>query len=99
MTQIEIKQQLHEIKSLVEQGALNNKEIWTSADFMKYTGLSYSTLTKLTSTGEISYYKPTNGKLFFLKSEILDLKSEIWNLKSEIWNLKSEIWNLKSEIK
>ena len=72
MTQIEIKQQLHEIKSLVEQGALNNKEIWTSADFMKYTGLSYSTLTKLTSTGEISYYKPTNGKLFFLKSEILD---------------------------
>ena len=72
MTQIEIKQQLHEIKSLVEQGALNNKEIWTSADFMKYTGLSYSTLTKLTSTGEISYYKPTNGKLFFLKSEILN---------------------------
>ena len=72
MTQIEIKQQLHEIKSLVEQGALNDKELWNSADFMKYTGMSYSALTKLTSTGEIPYYKPTNGKLFFLKSEILD---------------------------
>ena len=72
MTQIEIKQQLHEIKSLVEQGALNEKEIWTSADFMKYTGMSYSALTKLKYTGEIPYYKPTNGKLFFLKSEILD---------------------------
>ena len=72
MTQLEIKQQLYEIKSLVEQGALNTKEIWTSSDLMKYTGMSYSALTKLTSTGEIPYYKPTNGKLFFLKSEILE---------------------------
>jgi len=72
MTQLEIKQQLHEIKSLVEKGALNEKEVWNSSDFMKYTGMSYSALTKLTSTGEIPYYKPTNGKLFFLKTEILD---------------------------
>ena len=72
MKQLEIKQQLHEIKSLVEKGALNEKEVWNSSDFMKYTGMSYSKLTKLTSSFAIPFYKPTNGSLYFKKDEILE---------------------------
>lgn len=49
MNTIEIKMELHEIKTLVEQGALNAKEVWTSSDLIKNTGMSYSNLTKLTS--------------------------------------------------
>ena len=64
--------QLHEIKTLVEQSALNAKEVWTSSDLIKYTGMSYSKLTKLTSSGAIPFYKPTNGSLYFKKSEILN---------------------------
>ena len=72
MTPIEIKQQLHEIKVLVEQSALNVKEIWTSSELLKYTGMSYSKLTKLTSSFAIPFYKPTNGSLYFKKDEILE---------------------------
>ena len=72
MTTIEIKMQLHEIKTLVEQSALNAKEVWTSSDLIKYTGMSYSKLTKLTSSGTIPFYKPTNGSLYFKKSEIIN---------------------------
>ena len=76
MTTIEIKMQLHEIKTLVEQGALNAKEVWTSFDLIKYTGMSYSKLTKLTSSGAIPFYKPTNGSLYFKKSEIINWITE-----------------------
>lgn len=72
MTPIEIKQQLHEIKVLVEQSALNVKEIWTSSELLKYTGMSYSKLTKLTSSFAIPFYKPTNGSLYFKKDEIIE---------------------------
>ena len=75
MTTIEIKMQLHEIKTLVEQGALNAKEVWTSSDLIKYTGMSYSKLTKLTSSGAIPFYKPTNGSLYF-KNNFLSIYFE-----------------------
>lgn len=47
-----------------EQIRLNHKEC------AKMLGISVAALYKMTSKGDIPYYKPTGGKNYFIKSEI-----------------------------
>jgi excisionase family DNA binding protein len=70
MTQIEIQQQFNELKKLLKDNFINSKEVLTSNEILSYLNISYSLLSKLTSAGLIPHYKPTNGHLFFIKSEI-----------------------------
>lgn len=46
------------------------KEVLTISDLVEYTGWTKPYIYQLTSKGEIPYYKPTGGTLFFKKSEI-----------------------------
>lgn len=72
MNDLKLQQELNEIKRLLKQNFINGKDILTSKEVISYLNISYSMLTKLTSNSMIPYYKPTNGVLFFLKSEIYD---------------------------
>ena len=47
-----------------------NLEFISFKEVQKLLGVSKSTLYKLTSAKEVPHYKPTRGKLYFLKSEI-----------------------------
>lgn len=47
-----------------------HKEILTFKEFIAYLGISKSLGYKLTSSKRIPHFKPTNGKLFFKKSDV-----------------------------
>ena len=72
MTQIQLQQELNEIKKLLKDNFINSKDVLTSNEVLKYLNVSYRLLSKLTSAGLIPFYKPTNGLLFFFKSELHD---------------------------
>lgn len=67
--QIEIKQQLAEIKALTLLAA---KEMLTMDDAVLYTGLGKSYLYALTCKNKIPYYKPNGKNIYFKKSELND---------------------------
>ena len=67
--QIEIKQQLAEIKELTLLAA---KEMLTMDDAVLYTGLGKSYLYVLTCKNKIPYYKPNGKNIYFKKSELND---------------------------
>jgi excisionase family DNA binding protein len=54
-------------------------------DVSQLTGISKSRLYKLTSNGSIPHYKPTMGKLLFLRHEILEW---VENSKVELFTFK-----------
>lgn len=91
MNEIEIKKDLNEIKSLLRLNYLNEKEIWTAAEFQLYSGFSYSALTKMTSLGVLPALRPTQGKLFFERILILD-----WFKNYKIYSEEEAIAMLKS---
>ena len=66
---IEIKQQLAEIKALTLLAA---KEMLTMNDAVLYTGLGKSYLYVLTCKSKIPYYKPNGKNIYFKKSELND---------------------------
>lgn len=72
MTQIPtlLQKEINDLKKLLKDNFVNNKDVLTSAEVLSYLNISYSLLSKLTSAGIIPHYKPTNGMLFFFKSEI-----------------------------
>lgn len=72
MNEIEIRKEIHELKSLLKLNYLNDKEIWTAPEFQLYSGFSYSALTKMTSLGVLPALRPTQGKLFFEKNLIIE---------------------------
>ena len=72
MTQIQLQQELNEIKKLVKETHLNSKEVFNSAELNQYLGWSESTLYKLTRFKLIPTHQPTKGLLFFFKEEILE---------------------------
>lgn len=67
--QIEIKQQLAEIKALTLLAA---KDMLTMDDAVLYTGLGKSYLYVLTCKNKIPYYKPNGKNIYFKKSELND---------------------------
>lgn len=54
-----------------------SKEVLTMDDMSSYTGYSKNYIYHLTSTRQIPFYKPTENKLIFKKSEI-----DKWLLKN-----------------
>lgn len=72
MNDVRLQQELNEIKRLLKQNFINGKDVLTSKEIVSFLNISYSMLTKLTSNSLIPFYKPTNGLLFFFKSDIHD---------------------------
>ncbi len=83
MTQVQLQQELNEIKKLLKDNFINSKDVLTSNEVLKYLNVSYSLLSKLTSAGLIPFYKPTNGLLFFFRSELHD-----WIKENKIYSEK-----------
>lgn len=67
MTNEEIKA----VADLVTTNIINcTKEVLTSDEVAKYTGLSKSTLYKLTMSRKIPHYKPTGRIVYFNRKEV-----------------------------
>lgn len=61
-----IEQKLDRIEKLL----IGQKSVLSFEDLVAYTGLSRSYLYKLTSRGEIPFYRPNGKQLYFNKEEI-----------------------------
>lgn len=61
-----IEQKLDRIEKLL----IGQKSVLSFEDLVEYTGLSRSYLYKLTSRGEIPFYRPNGKQLYFNKEEI-----------------------------
>lgn len=64
---------LQDIVVLLEiliQATLSNKTVLTIEEAAAYTGLSVSSIYKLTSTQEIPHYKPRGKMLYFNRAEL-----------------------------
>ncbi|PQV50284.1 excisionase family DNA binding protein [Jejuia pallidilutea] len=70
---------LIEIKNILEKQNLVIKDILNFEEALSYLKVSKSFLYKMTSKGEITYYKP-NGKLIYFKRTDLD----DWMLRNEV---------------
>ncbi len=55
---------------VIEEGLRLQKKVFNTTDLHRYTGLSESTIYKLTSTGKIPCNSPTGKIIFFDKDEI-----------------------------
>ncbi len=64
---------------------LNSKTVLTMDEMAIYTGLSKSTLYKMTSRKEIKHYKPNNKLIYFKRDEV-----EAWLFSNPI-NTDEEI--------
>ena len=54
----------------IEESLSLNKKVFNTTDLHRYTGLSKSTIYKLTSTGKIPHNSPTGKIIFFDKDEV-----------------------------
>ena len=63
---ISIEQRLEKIEKLL----LSQKSVFNLDELVEYTGLSHSFIYKLTSKGDIPFYRPNGKHLYFNKSEI-----------------------------
>lgn len=72
MTEIEIKQIAEAVAEMLFNNVLlQQKEVLSMSEAALYTGISKSTLYKLTCNRMIPHYKPT-GKMCFFKREELE---------------------------
>ncbi len=62
----------------IEESLRLQKKVFNITDLHRYTGLSKSTIYKLTSTGKIPCNSPTGKIIFFDKDEI-----DIWLLSNK----------------
>lgn len=65
-----IYKKLEELESKIEEHILNTKEFLDISEASKFMKLSKSTLYKLTSKGEITFYQPGGKKIFFYKTDL-----------------------------
>lgn len=65
-----IQKEIEELKKLLKQTNLLNKEILSVEDATEYLQLSKSCLFKMTSKREIPFYKPGGKKIYFKRSEL-----------------------------
>jgi len=63
----EVLERLSEIRSMLEQ---QQPKPLTLPEAAAYVGLSKSTLYRMTSQGEIAYFKPSGKKIYFKKSDL-----------------------------
>lgn len=62
----QIEQKLERIEKLL----ISQKTVLNFEELVEYTGLSQSYLYKLTSKGDIPFYRPNGKQLYFNKAEI-----------------------------
>lgn len=67
---IQVSQLKHRVENL-ENVLRNGKDVLTLEEASLYTGISRSTLYKLTSSHEIPYYKPHGKLILFERKELL----------------------------
>ncbi len=65
-----IQKQIEELKRLLEDNKVQNKEFLTLEESANYLSISKSHLYKLTSRNEIPFYQPTGKKIYFKRTEI-----------------------------
>lgn len=75
-----INKKLEEIERLLKQQSFLNKTVLTLEEAANYLSLSKSSLYKITSNKQISYYNPGGKKIYFRKS---DLDNWIFGAKIE----------------
>lgn len=66
----EILERLKRLETLIEEQNLIGKEVLNFNEAAKYLELSHSHLYKLTSAGNIPFYKPNGKKLYFNRLEL-----------------------------
>ena len=66
----DINEKLSQIETLVKNGSISQKKVLTLSELSQFTGLSKSTIYKLTMSREIPFYKPTGKYLYFEREEI-----------------------------
>jgi excisionase family DNA binding protein len=86
---MKIAEKLQNIQELLRIQKMQQKEILNSKEAQEYLNVSYSFLSKLTSKGEITYYKPS-GKLNYFKKVDLD-SWMLQNKQSNIIELENEV--------
>lgn len=65
-----IHKELISLGKTLSQIKSSSKDVLSFEETLVYLGVSESFLYKKTASNEIPFFKPTNGKLFFLKSEL-----------------------------
>lgn len=65
------------IENIIQGMKLNQKEVLNFKEAVLFTGLSKSTLYKLTASLSIPFYKPTPNRIFFKRTEL-----EEWLLRN-----------------
>ncbi|MEX2335705.1 MAG: helix-turn-helix domain-containing protein [Fulvivirga sp.] len=73
----EILERLENLQRLILSQGINKKEVLNFNETCQYLELSQSHLYKLTSAGNIPYYKPNGKKLYFKRVEL-----EQWLLRN-----------------
>jgi len=72
---------------------MNQKTIMNFKEALEFLSLNKSTLYKLTSTKSIPHYKPSNGRIYFVKEELIEwITSE---KKENIQSLENKFSNQK----
>jgi excisionase family DNA binding protein len=66
----EIIERLKRLEMLIEEQNLVGKEVLNFNEAARYLELSHSHLYKLTSAGNIPFYKPNGKKLYFNSTEL-----------------------------
>ncbi|ANF49970.1 hypothetical protein A0O34_05255 [Chryseobacterium glaciei] len=80
-------QKLNELENKIDSLSLSTKEILTLDEAVNYLQISRSYLYKLTSSKEISHYKPSGKLIYFKKSDL-----DFWLLRNKESNF-TEISN------
>lgn len=68
--EMKILSELIELKSMVMQSTINQKEVLTFGEAAMYLSLSESYLYQMVSKGQVPYYKPNGKKLYFSRKEL-----------------------------
>ena len=71
----------------------NEKEILNTKEVLELLKISRSTLYKLSSSGRIPHYKPTGGKLYFKRDQVLN-----WLTQEKIQTEELSITNFPNAI-
>ena len=67
-----ILERLIKIEKLLNEQSLNSKDIFCFDEASNFLDLSKSYLYKLTSRGEISFFRPNGKKIYFDRKELLE---------------------------
>lgn len=74
-----IEQRLSNIEQILQMAGIATKEILTFEEAAQFTGLSKSTLYKLTSGRKVPHYKPSGKLCYFNRGEL-----QTWLLQNRI---------------